>query len=96
MDENNVVPPPLGESAVEDWEKHMEEYYKKKAVMKAGLAGRLNNILAEMKKAGADLCSISFDGCGDSGMIESIELTANDGELAVTVETSLTDEVEKF
>lgn len=97
MEEGEVVFGAEEESkgaVVDDW---LEERKKKRIELKFGLAEKLKTIVEKMKEAGLKSTCARFDGCGDSGAIDSVEYTNNEGETEFGLEggkdlTSLVDQ----
>ena len=63
-------------AVVGSWLKEREE---KQIELKFGLAGKLKTIVEKMKEAGLHSACASFDGCGDSGAVESVLFYDKDG-----------------
>jgi hypothetical protein len=55
----------------------LERYYRERL---ENVRQRLPEAQSQLKEAGVEWAYITYDGCGDSGQIESIEYTDRDGE----------------
>ena len=78
MEEGEVVFGAEEESkgVVDNW---LEERKKKQIDLKSGLAEKLKTIVEKMKEAGLQSACANFDGCGDSGAVESVLFYDKDG-----------------
>jgi hypothetical protein len=70
---------PPGYSARPDWDTKIDDRKNRESEL---LPGNKDALFNALDRAGIAIVTVSFDGYGDSGQIEDIQVTANDGSPA--------------